>query len=58
MKRILLYIITALFALTGLQAQKVTIRGVVSDEKGAPIEIASVRAEKQAAGTFTDLKGH
>ncbi len=57
MKNILLYITMTLLAILGVQAQKVTIRGVVTDDKGSPIEIASVSAEGQAAGTFTDLKG-
>lgn len=57
MKRTLLYTLITLLALLELQAQKVTIRGTVSDDKGSPIEVASVSAEGQAAGTFTDLKG-
>ncbi|MBQ2368220.1 MAG: carboxypeptidase-like regulatory domain-containing protein, partial [Bacteroidaceae bacterium] len=38
-------------------AQKVTIKGTVTDYKDAPIEVAGVHIEGQAAGTFTDLKG-
>ena len=57
MKRTLLYTLITLLALLELQAQKVTIKGTVSDDKGSPIEVASVSAEGQAAGTFTDLKG-
>lgn len=37
--------------------QRVTIRGTVTDDKQNPIEIANVKAEGQAAGTITDLKG-
>lgn len=39
-------------------AQKVTIKGKVIDEKHNPIEIANIKAEGQAAGTVTDLKGN
>lgn len=53
------YIILFLFILISLQvvSQNVTIRGVVTDSKQNPIEIANVKAEGQAAGTITDLKG-
>ena len=57
MKRTLLYTLITLLAILELQAQEVTIKGTVSDDKGSPIEVASVSAEGQAAGTFTDLKG-
>ena len=53
----LLYIILTTFALSAAQAQKVTLRGIVTDDKETPIEIAGVHIEGQAAGTFTDLKG-
>lgn len=39
-------------------AQRVTIKGKVIDEKHNPIEIANIKAEGQAAGTVTDLKGN
>lgn len=39
-------------------AQKVTIKGKIIDEKHNPIEIANIKAEGQAAGTVTDLKGN
>lgn len=59
MKKTHKYIILLAFILFSLQAvsQRVTIRGVVTDTKQNPIEIANVKAEGQAAGTITDLKG-
>lgn len=54
-----IYILLAITALVHLpvDAQRVTIRGIVTDDKRNPIEIANVKAEGQAAGTLTDLKG-
>ncbi len=40
-----------------LHAQRVTIQGIVTDDKQSPIEIANVHVEGQAVGTITDLKG-
>ncbi len=54
---ILLYILLTSLALTTASAQKVTIKGTVTDYKDNPIEIAGIQVEGQAAGTFTDLKG-
>ena len=54
---ILLYILLTSLALTTASAQKVTIKGIVTDYKDNPIEIAGIQVEGQAAGTFTDLKG-
>lgn len=53
----LLYIIFTLFAVVTASAQKVTVKGVVTDMHGAPIEIANVHVVGQAAGAITDLKG-
>lgn len=53
----LLYIIFTLFAVATASAQKVTVKGVVTDMNGAPIEIANVHVVGQAAGAITDLKG-
>ena len=54
---LLIYILFTFTALTTASAQKVTIKGTVTDYKDAPIEVAGVHIEGQAAGTFTDLKG-
>lgn len=54
---IIIYIIFSALSILNIQAQKVTIRGTVTDEKENPIEIANVHVEGQAAGTFTNLKG-
>ncbi|MDR1005096.1 MAG: TonB-dependent receptor [Prevotellaceae bacterium] len=53
-------IICILLCLTGRQAavaQSVKIGGVVTDEEGAPIELATVRLEGTLTGTASDLKG-
>lgn len=57
MKLHIFLLYTLLFTLTTASAQKVTIRGVVTDYKDSPIEIANVHVEGQAAGAITDLKG-
>ena len=52
-----IYILFTFTTLVTASAQKVTIKGTVTDYKDAPIEVAGVHIEGQAAGTFTDLKG-
>lgn len=54
---LLIYILFTFTALATASAQKVTIKGTVTDYKDDPIEVAGVHIEGQAAGTFTDLKG-
>ena len=45
-------------AATNVYAQRRTrVFGVIKDDQGAPIELASVRAVGQNALTFTNLKG-
>jgi hypothetical protein len=39
-------------------AQKVTIKGKVTDNNNNAIEIANVKVEGKAIGTVTDLKGN
>ena len=56
-KRLLLYILLTVCVVATTSAQKVTIKGTVTDYKDNPIEIAGVHIEGQATGTFTDLKG-
>ena len=53
----LLYILVTIFALVDAQAQRVVIRGQVTDDKGSPIEVANIKVEGQAAGAVADLKG-
>ena len=38
-------------------AQRVTIKGTVRDEHGAPVEIANILVEKQLIGATTNLEG-
>lgn len=38
-------------------AQRVTVKGVVRDEHGAPIEVANILVERQLIGATTNLKG-
>ena len=54
---LLIYILFSALPLATATAQKVTIKGTVTDYKDSPIEVAGVHIEGQAAGTFTDLKG-
>ena len=54
---LLIYILFTFTVLVTASAQKVTIKGTVTDYKDSPIEVAGVHIEGQAAGTFTDLKG-
>lgn len=56
-KTIILALLTICIAQTAT-AQKVTIKGRVTDDKNSPIEIANVHAEGMAAGTVTDLQGY
>ena len=44
-------------AVLPLAAQKVTFKGRVVDEKGGPVEIASVSVVGETIGTLTDLNG-
>src|SRR5579864_250092 len=59
LKNTVLSITFLLLILTGLKsyAQTVSISGKVSDEKGNPIDGASVQLENQQKGTLTDGKG-
>lgn len=38
-------------------AQRVTVKGTVRDENGAPVEIANILVEKQLIGATTNLEG-
>ncbi|MBE6298676.1 MAG: TonB-dependent receptor [Bacteroidales bacterium] len=53
------YIITLLTLLlaTGAMAQKVTFKGVVTDQEHTPLAIANVSIEGTAIGTVADLNG-
>ncbi len=53
------YIITLLTLLlaTGAMAQRVTFKGVVTDQEHAPLAIANVSIEGTAIGTVADLNG-
>lgn len=51
------YIIILLTGLPALAQNNITISGMVTDENGAPIELATVHIEKQLVGTITNLKG-
>lgn len=57
-QRIYLIIFLLLASTIHISAQKVTIKGRVTDDKHNPIEIANVKAEGQAAGTVTNLRGN
>lgn len=54
------FILAMLVLMTGAPAiaqNNITISGMVTDENGAPIELATVHIEKQLVGTITNLKG-
>lgn len=54
------FILAMLVLMTGVPAlaqNNITISGFVTDENGAPIELATVHIEKQLVGTITNLKG-
>lgn len=46
-----------LFLTLGLQAQDITVRGVVLDETSEPIIGATVKVGNSSSGTVTDLNG-
>ena len=50
--------LTAILSATTATAQKVTIKGRVSDENQNPIEIANVSIEGEPIGTIADLNGN
>lgn len=54
-----IYIILVLFSLLpfSLSAQTVKIGGVITDEAGEPIELATVRVEGMLVGAVSNLKG-
>ncbi len=57
--RIKLYIISILIILTnGIMAQNVTIKGRITNENHAPIEIANVSILGKPIGTIADLNGY
>ena len=50
-------LVVALIVFTTVQAQQLTVSGVVKDATGKPIEGVSVGVKGQPAGTLTDEKG-
>ena len=57
LRTIVIFLLLTIITLSA-QAQKVTIKGKVTDSQQRAIEIANVKVEGQAAGTVTDLKGN
>lgn len=55
--RLLFLVLSVLFSI-GIQAQDITIKGVVMDETSEPIIGASIRVGKSSAGTVTDVNGN
>ena len=57
MRKLLLLVPSLLFLLTGLIAQKTTINGRVTDEKGITIPNASIKIKDSKAGAIADNDG-
>ncbi|MBR2638752.1 MAG: TonB-dependent receptor [Bacteroidaceae bacterium] len=58
MNRIITFITTIILLSTTAFAQKVTIKGKVTDNNNNAIEVANIKVEGKAIGTVTDLKGN
>lgn len=56
--RRVVFLLFAFFAVLAATAQRVTFKGRVTNEKGAPVEVASVAVVGTATGTLTDLNGN
>ncbi|MBQ5835803.1 MAG: carboxypeptidase-like regulatory domain-containing protein [Bacteroidaceae bacterium] len=59
-RRVALYVLSVLLFLLVLPLsaqQRSRIFGMVTDEKGSPVELANVRVQGTAQGTVTNLKG-
>ena len=52
-----LILIGLLFTIANAYAQRVTVKGVVRDEHGNPVEVANILVERQLVGATTNLKG-
>ena len=57
MRKLVLLVSSLLFILTGLIAQKTTIVGRVTDEKGITIPNASIKIKGSKAGAIADNDG-
>ena len=60
MKRVLTSLMTAIVLMMVsllCHAERVTVKGMVRDEHGAPVEVANILVEKQLIGATTNLKG-
>lgn len=58
MNRIITFITTIILLSTTAFAQKVTIKGKVTDNNNNAIEVANIKVEGKAIGAVTDLKGN
>ena len=58
MNRLITYLTAIVLLSASAMAQKVTIKGKVTDNNNNAIEIANVKVEGKAIGTVTDLKGN
>ena len=57
MKQILLIAYCLLLASTGIHAQTFTLKGLVTDDEGTPLELATVSCLDQGKVTMTSLQG-
>lgn len=55
--RLLFLVLSFLFSI-GIQAQDITVKGVVTDETSEPIVGATIRVGNTASGTVTDVDGN
>ena len=55
--RLLLFFFSLLTAIAPCLAERVTVKGVIRDEHGSPVEIANIFVEKQLIGATSNLNG-
>lgn len=55
--RLLLFFFSLLTAIAPCLAERVTVKGVIRDEHGSPIEVANIFIEKQLIGATSNLNG-
>ena len=57
MRSILFYILALFSVFTMVKAQSVVVQGKVTDETGAPMDMAHIRLSRGSIGTLSNFKG-